>query len=82
MRCLRLIPSLVHLDSSSFHVDGTYNSKVEPEPGVIQITLSYSRDYHPHLNQVVLNLIEEHQVTGTHSLMIKADNGNQIDSQA
>ena len=80
MRCLGLMPSLVHLDSTSFHVDGRYNSKETPEPGVIQITPGYSRDHHPHLNQVVLNLIVEHQAGIP--LMMKAANGNQIDSEA
>jgi transposase len=51
----------VHLDSSSFHVDGRYNSDEEPEEGVIHITQGYSRDHRPDLNQVVLDLICEQQ---------------------
>lgn len=51
-----------HLDSTSFHVDGTYNSHQEDvPPGVIHITQGYSRDHRPDLNQVVLQLITEHQ---------------------
>jgi len=50
-----------HLDGSSFHVDGRYNSSEEPEPGVIHITQGYSRDHRPDLNQVVLNLICDQQ---------------------
>lgn len=50
-----------HLDSSSFHVDGKYNSENEPEEGVIHITKGYSRDHRPDLNQVVLLLIAEAQ---------------------
>ncbi len=51
----------VHLDSSSFHVDGRYNSDEPPEEGVIHITRGYSRDHRPDLNQVVLDLICEQQ---------------------
>jgi transposase len=51
-----------HLDSTSFHVDGVYNSRQdEVEDGVIHITQGYSRDHRPDLNQVVLQLINEHQ---------------------
>jgi transposase len=50
-----------HIDSTSFHVDGTYNSNCEPKEGVIQITQGYSRDHRPDLNQVGLQLIVENQ---------------------
>jgi transposase len=51
-----------HLDATSFHVDGVYNSREEAVPeGVIHITQGYSRDHRPDLNQVVLQLISEHQ---------------------
>jgi len=39
-----------HLDSSTFHVDGDYNSSKNAEDlayGVIHITQSYSRDHRP-----------------------------------
>lgn len=58
---LGLAPRFGHLDSSSFHVDGQYNSEAEPEVGVVHITPGYSRDHRPELNQVMLNLIVEHQ---------------------
>jgi len=77
---LGLMPSLVHLDSTSFHVDGTYNSQEELQEGVVHITPGYSRDHHPELNQVVLNLIVDHQ-SGI-PLMMKAASGNQIDTKA
>ncbi len=41
----------VHLDSSSFHVDGRYNSEEPPEGGVIHLTQGYSRDHRPDLNK-------------------------------
>jgi transposase len=52
---------LAHLDSTSFHVDGRYNSDAEPDEQVIHITRGYSRDHRPDLNQVMLELIVEHQ---------------------
>jgi transposase len=50
-----------HIDSTSFHVDGTYNSNCKPKEGVVQITKGYSRDHRPDLNQVGLQLIVENQ---------------------
>ena len=58
---LGLTPSFAHLDSTSFHVDGRYNSAEEPEAEVMHITRGYSRDHRPDLNQVMLDLIVEHQ---------------------
>ena len=54
-----------HIDSTSFHVDGIYNSdQHEVEEGVIRITQGYSRDHRPDLNQVILQLISEHLQEG------------------
>jgi transposase len=58
---LGLAPRFAHLDSTSFHVDGRYNSDEEPEDKVVHITHGYSRDHRPDLNQVMLELIVEHQ---------------------
>src|ERR671925_1086951 len=58
---LGLTPRYAHLDSTSFHVDGRYNSEEEPEAEVIHITRGYSRDHRPDLNQGMLELIVEHQ---------------------
>jgi transposase len=58
---LGLAPTFAHLDSTSFHVDGRYNSEEEPDAEVIHITRGYSRDHRPDLNQVMLELIVEHQ---------------------
>jgi transposase len=58
---LGLTPTFAHLDSTSFHVDGRYNSAEEPEAHVIHITQGYSRDHRPDLNQVMLDLIVENQ---------------------
>lgn len=58
-QCLGLVASVVHLDSTSFHVDGDYNR--EEAVGVVAITTGYSRDQRPDLNQVMLNLIVENR---------------------
>lgn len=51
-----------HLDATSFHVDGDYNSGDEAAVmGVIHIRQGYSRDRRPDLNQVVLHLLVESQ---------------------
>ena len=50
-----------HIDSTSFHVDGIFNSDHEAPERVIHITQGYSRDHRPDLNQVTLQLISEHQ---------------------
>ena len=41
---LGLTPRFAHLDSTSFHVDGRYNSDAAPDAQVIHITRGYSRD--------------------------------------
>ena len=50
-----------HVDRTGFHVDGDYNSETGAEEGVIHLTRGYSRDHRPDLNQVVLQLIVDHQ---------------------
>lgn len=75
---LGLAPTLVHLDSTSFHVDGRYNSDEESSEQVIHITRGYSRDHRPDLNQVMLDLIVEHQA-GIPVLM-KPLSGNSSDA--
>jgi transposase len=66
-----------HLDSTSFHVDGVYNSEDELEEGVVHITKGYSRDHRPDLNQVALELIAENQASLP--LSMKALSGNASD---
>jgi transposase len=46
----------VHLDSSSFHLHGSYEIE-EPDKEAITITEGYSRDHRPDLKQVVVQLI-------------------------
>lgn len=67
-----------HLDSTSFHTDGRYNSEDEEiEDGVIRITKGYSRDHRPDLNQIGLQLICENQA-GIPVLM-ESLSGNSVD---
>jgi transposase len=58
---LGITPTFAQLDSTSFHVDGRYNSGEEPDEQGIHITPGYSRDHRPDLNQVMLDLIVEHR---------------------
>src|SRR5919202_4101420 len=58
---LGLTPKFRHLDTTSFHVDGRYNSAQPPDEQVVHITQGYSRDHRPDLNQVMLELVVEHQ---------------------
>jgi transposase len=70
-----------HLDSTTFHVDGDYNSRENAEylaDCVIHITQGYSRDHRPDLNQVVLQMICENQAGIP--LWMKAMSGNSNDS--
>jgi transposase len=76
---LGLAPGFAHLDSTSFHVDGRYNSDEEPDESVIHITRGYSRDQRPDLNQVMLDLVVEHHA-GIPVLM-KPLSGNSSDAQ-
>jgi len=82
---LGLSLTTIHLDSTSFHLDGSYknqqtNEENKEERIPVTITQGYSRDHHPNLNQIVLNMIVEHQ-TGL-PIWIKPADGNQIDTQA
>jgi transposase len=58
---LGLTPTFTHLDSTSFHVDGRYNSAAPPDEQVVHMTRGYSRDHRPDLNHVMLALVVEHQ---------------------
>jgi transposase len=60
-RRLGLTPTFSHRNTTSFHVDGRYNSDAPPDEQVVHITPGYSRDHRPDLNQVMLELVVEHQ---------------------
>jgi transposase len=77
---LGLTPTFRHLDTTSFHVDGRYNSAEAPDEQIVHITQGYSRDHRPDLNQVMLELVVEHQA-GIPVLM-KPLSGNSSDGKA
>jgi len=77
---LGLRPTYTHLDTTSFHVDGRYNSDEPPAEQVVRITKGYSRDHRPDLNHVMLELLVEHQA-GIPVLM-KPLSGNRSDAPA
>jgi transposase len=51
----------LHLDSTSFHVDGKSYEDASESTKVIKLKQGYSRDHRPDLNQVILNLVVENQ---------------------
>jgi transposase len=77
---LGLVCRFGHLDSTSFHTDGDYNSDAEEREGVIRITRGYSRDNRPDLNQVVLQLLCERQAGIP--LLMQALSGNRSDKES
>jgi len=58
---LGLNSTAVHLDITSFHVDGEYALEEDDDTRRIQLVKGYSRDHRPELNQVILELICENQ---------------------
>jgi transposase len=70
----------LHLDSSSFHVDGEYLQTQEPivEPGAIHITHGYSRDHRPDLKQFIVDLMCSGD--GDIPLYLRVGDGNETDS--
>lgn len=67
-----------HLDSTSFHADGEYNSDEDPLSATrIIITEGYSRDHRPELNQAILNIIVDN-VSGM-PMFMKSASGNSSD---
>jgi transposase len=79
-RRLGLTSTFSHLDTTSFHVDGRYNSAETPDEQVVHITHGYSRDHRPDLNQVMLELVVEHQAGIP--LLMQPLSGNSSDGKA
>jgi transposase len=78
---LSSLPQFAHADSSSFHVDGAYNSDTYQEgDACIHITQGYSRDHRPDLNQVCLNMIVEN--SAGIPLFMEALSGNSSDKKS
>jgi transposase len=69
----------VHLDSSSFHVDGEYEGSATEadEPAAIAITYGYSRDHRADLKQFVVDLMCSGD--GDIPLYLRVGDGNESD---
>src|SRR5215211_5774052 len=76
---LGLAPRLAHRDRTSVHVDGRDNSDEESEDKVVHITRGDSREHRPDFNQVMVELMVEHQA-GLPILMTPL-RGNSRDAQ-
>jgi transposase len=74
-----MTPAFTHLDTTSFHVDGRYNSDEAPDEQVVHLTQGYSRDHRPDLNQVMWALIVAHQAGIP--LLLKPLSGNSSDGK-
>ena len=77
---LGLESDAVHLDITSFHVDGEYKEAEEEDINIIKLVPGYSRDHRPELNQAVLELICENRAGLP--IFLKALSGNTNDSKA
>ncbi|EDR2261835.1 IS1634 family transposase, partial [Salmonella enterica] len=77
---LGLQGTAVHLDITSFHVDGAYDCADGEQTGRLQLVQGYSRDHRPDLNQVVLELICENQAGIP--VYMQAMSGNSNDSRS
>ena len=77
MKVLDIEAKSLHLDSTSFHVDGNYYSLLEQGESRINLVQGYSRDHRPDLNQVVLQMITSNQ--GNIPLFMQAASGNGSD---
>lgn len=80
MKVLDIKVKSLHLDSTSFHVDGDYNSLLEQDESSIKLVQGYSRDHRPDLNQAVLQMITSNQ--GNIPLFMQAASGNTSDKSA
>ena len=69
----------VHLDNSSFSLEGDY-SRPSEDPRAVRITHGYSRDRRPDLKQVVVSLICSYQ--SSIPIWLQALDGNRVDKES
>jgi transposase len=69
----------VHLDNSSFSLEGNYATPSE-DPRAVRITHGYSRDHRPDLKQVVVSLICSYQ--SCIPVWLQALDGNRVDKES
>ncbi len=84
VKIYQLETSTVHLDSTSFHVDGDYHTDEDEyeedlEPKTIKITYGYSRDKRPDLKQFLMDLICTND--GDVPLWMRIGSGNESDQK-
>jgi transposase len=77
---LGLGESDLHLDITSFHVDGRYAGDEEDDVKRLRLVKGYSRDHRPELNQVVLEMMCENQAGIP--VFMQALNGNSNDQKS
>ena len=81
VKLLKLPCNSVHLDGTSFHLDGCYNSDAQDNGddfNAIRLCRGYSRDHRPDLNQAILLLMTENKAGIP--LFMKAVSGNVTDT--
>lgn len=79
MQNMGVATNSLHLDSSSFHVDGKYAEYAEKtESTAIKIQYGYSRDHRPDLKQFIVDLICSGD--GDVPLYLRVADGNESDS--
>ncbi len=81
---LKLKSKALHIDITSFHVDGDYQfDEEEPDDQktkLLKLVKGYSRDHRPDLNQVILKLVCENEAGIP--VYMKAMDGNTNDQKA
>jgi transposase len=77
---LGLAPPCLHLDSTSFPVDGRYNRDTPPDAPVVHMTRGDSRDHRPDLNHVMRDWMVEHQAGSP--VLMQPRSGNRRDAPA
>ena len=76
-QCLNITPKSLHIDTTSFHVDGRYD--VSEDRSCIRLKHGYSRDGHPELKQVILQLVSSAE--GNLPIYMRPMSGNCSDQE-
>ncbi len=72
-------PIFVHLDNTTFSLEGDYASGSE-DPGAVRIAHGYSRDHRPDLKQVVVSLICSYE--SSIPVWLQVLDGNRVDKES
>lgn len=79
LKVFRIEHKFVHLDNTSFSLEGAYSTPSE-DPKAVRITHGYSRDHRPDLKQVVVSLICSYQ--SSIPVWLQALDGNRVDKES